>query len=109
MTSSVHDGLKATWGCSSTGRALEWHSRGKGFDPPHLHSISSNPNLLMCSSMVCSVVSSEEMIQIDRVILPGFSLFRTAEIAQRTVCIPAYSQLYVPLQAGSGPLLRILR
>ena len=25
------------WGCSSTGRALEWHSRGKGFDPPHLH------------------------------------------------------------------------
>ena len=19
------------------GRALEWHSRGKGFDPPHLH------------------------------------------------------------------------
>ena len=26
-----------SWGCSSTGRALEWHSRGKGFDPPHLH------------------------------------------------------------------------
>ena len=26
-----------TWGCSSPGRALEWHSRGKGFDPPHLH------------------------------------------------------------------------
>ena len=25
------------WGCSSPGRALEWHSRGKGFDPPHLH------------------------------------------------------------------------
>ena len=24
-------------GCSSPGRALEWHSRGKGFDPPHLH------------------------------------------------------------------------
>ena len=20
-----------------SGRALEWHSRGKGFDPPHLH------------------------------------------------------------------------
>ena len=26
-----------SWGCSSLGRALEWHSRGKGFDPPHLH------------------------------------------------------------------------
>lgn len=25
------------WGHSSVGRALEWHSRGKGFDPPHLH------------------------------------------------------------------------
>ncbi len=25
------------WGCSSIGRALEWHSRGKGFDPPQLH------------------------------------------------------------------------
>ena len=26
-------------GCVSEwfGRALEWHSRGKGFDPPHLH------------------------------------------------------------------------
>ncbi len=25
------------WGCSSAGRALEWHSRGQGFDPPQLH------------------------------------------------------------------------
>ena len=25
------------WGRSSPGRALEWHSRGKGFDPPRLH------------------------------------------------------------------------
>ena len=24
-------------GCSSAGRALEWHSRGQGFDPPQLH------------------------------------------------------------------------
>jgi hypothetical protein len=24
-------------GCSSAGRALEWHSRGRGFDPPRLH------------------------------------------------------------------------
>src|ERR1700686_469842 len=24
-------------GCSSVGRALEWHSRGQGFDSPHLH------------------------------------------------------------------------
>jgi hypothetical protein len=25
------------WGCSSVGRALEWHSRGQGFDSPQLH------------------------------------------------------------------------
>ena len=25
------------WGCSSAGRALEWHSRGRQFDPVHLH------------------------------------------------------------------------
>ena len=26
-----------TWGYSSVGRALEWHSRGQGFDSPYLH------------------------------------------------------------------------
>ncbi len=25
------------WGCSSAGRAREWHSRGRGFDPHQLH------------------------------------------------------------------------
>ena len=25
------------WGCSSVGRALEWHSRGQRFDPAQLH------------------------------------------------------------------------
>jgi putative endonuclease len=29
-----------TWGCSSVGRALEWHSRGRGFDPLQLHQFS---------------------------------------------------------------------
>ncbi len=27
----------ATWGYSSAGRALEWHSRGQRFDPAYLH------------------------------------------------------------------------
>jgi hypothetical protein len=26
-----------TWGYSSAGRALEWHSRGQRFDPAYLH------------------------------------------------------------------------
>ena len=29
--------IYATWGCSSVGRALEWHSRGQRFDPAYLH------------------------------------------------------------------------
>ena len=29
--------VPSTWGYSSAGRALEWHSRGQGFDPPYLH------------------------------------------------------------------------
>ena len=29
--------LLKSWGCSSVGRALEWHSRGQGFDSPQLH------------------------------------------------------------------------
>jgi hypothetical protein len=31
---------KSSWGYSSVGRALEWHSRGQGFDSPYLHSKS---------------------------------------------------------------------
>ncbi len=29
-----------TRGCSSDGRALEWHSRGRRFDPAQLHQIN---------------------------------------------------------------------
>ena len=29
------------WGCSSVGRALEWHSRGQEFNSPQLHQIFS--------------------------------------------------------------------
>ena len=29
--------FSGTRGCSSVGRALEWHSRGQGFDSPRLH------------------------------------------------------------------------
>ena len=31
--------MYSPWGCSSLGRALEWHSRGSRFDPDHLHHI----------------------------------------------------------------------
>jgi hypothetical protein len=32
--------LKSSWGCSSAGRALEWHSRGRRFDPVQLHHLT---------------------------------------------------------------------
>ncbi len=32
------------WGHSSVGRALEWHSRGQGFDSPWLHQFSYCPS-----------------------------------------------------------------
>ena len=32
-----NQGFLATWGYSSAGRALEWHSRGQRFDPAYLH------------------------------------------------------------------------
>src|SRR5262245_25023066 len=28
------------WGCSSSGRALDWQSRGKGFKSPQLHQLT---------------------------------------------------------------------
>src|SRR2546422_6266309 len=40
----------ALWGRSSVGRALEWHSRGRGFDSLRLHS-------LLAESIVCHILS----------------------------------------------------
>ena len=37
------------------GRALEWHSRGKGFDPPHLHQreVLAEKQVLLFLFVVC--------------------------------------------------------
>ena len=37
----LKDGLFGARGRSSVGRALEWHSRGQGFDSPRLHCAAS--------------------------------------------------------------------
>ena len=34
-------------GCSSLGRALEWHSRGSRFDPDHLHQEKSTTSVVL--------------------------------------------------------------
>ena len=33
----VTNGKPKNWGCGAAGSALEWHSRGHGFDPRQLH------------------------------------------------------------------------
>ncbi len=39
LTQLIHAGIeiRREWGCGAAGSALEWHSRGQGFDPPQLH------------------------------------------------------------------------
>ncbi len=44
------------WGRSSAGRALEWHSRGHGFDPHRLHQKADIPSEGWC---VCFFVLRE--------------------------------------------------
>ena len=34
------------WACSSAGRALDLHSRGQEFDPPQVHQITKNKELI---------------------------------------------------------------
>lgn len=61
-----------TWGYSSAGRALEWHSRGQRFDPAYLHQKSRSlavlailrifywmkPNKLLQKGLLCQVILS---------------------------------------------------
>ena len=44
------------WGCSSTGRAFDWQSKGRGFEPPQLHQIynESDINYWNSHSYICS-------------------------------------------------------
>ena len=41
------------WGCSSVGRASEWHSEGQGFDSPYLHKevLAGKRGLLLVSGV----------------------------------------------------------
>ena len=45
--------LPTTWGHSSVGRALEWHSRGQGFDSPCLHQSEYKLNPSTCILFLC--------------------------------------------------------
>ncbi len=48
------------------GRALEWHSRGHGFDPHRLH--QKKPSLLLC-------VAEDSLGEIYGVVSYGYTVF----------------------------------
>ena len=50
-----NQGFLATWGYSSAGRALEWHSRGQRFDPAYLHQKHSISLEIECFSILFSL------------------------------------------------------
>ena len=48
-----------SWGYSSVGRALEWHSRGQGFDSPYLHHLEPRSNpwfFFICIKGVAGII-----------------------------------------------------
>src|SRR6266850_7308006 len=68
-----------SWGRSSAGRALEWHSRGRRFDPDRLHQkfqVVSDPNEERISRIVTTFVSGLPSV-VDSV-LPETALRRTS-------------------------------
>lgn len=48
LGASLHE-IRHSRGCSSVGRALEWHSRGRRFDPDQLHQEIQGVNQLRVS------------------------------------------------------------
>ena len=41
-----------SWGYSSAGRALQWHCKGQGFEPPYLHHFSDGVPFVFSSYFV---------------------------------------------------------
>src|ERR1700730_13916145 len=47
------------WGHSSAGRALAWHARGRGFEPPWLHHSAAIPLVLVEAEPVPGIVTKQ--------------------------------------------------
>src|SRR5215831_13331650 len=50
--------LEPAWGCSSAGRALDWQSRGRRFDPVQLHHFTSVRSARVAGSRMLSAFAS---------------------------------------------------
>ena len=83
------------------GRALEWHSRGKGFDPPHLHQKKSAIFMiadffLFADLMKCLSVAQSICFYIsDAHIVKSFSFFNSVNSKQRKIDILTDCKLYI--------------
>ncbi len=56
------------------GRALEWHSRGKGFDPPHLHQLHlGRTPVFLARALPCGCSSENESAPIRMIRTGAFS------------------------------------
>ena len=64
-------GGATTWGYSSVGRALEWHSRGRRFDPDYLHHESAD---FISGFRIFDVFCRGENFACDHLIYHHFSL-----------------------------------
>lgn len=43
---------KNSWGCSSVGRAPQWHCGGRRFEPDHLHFLQPLPGGVMVAQVI---------------------------------------------------------
>ncbi len=56
-------------GCSSIGRALAWHARGRGFDPHQLHLKSKSPSIQSDQGLFFRLVRPYELLNYEMVFL----------------------------------------
>ena len=86
-------GFPIPWGRSSVGRALEWHSRGQGFDSPRLHH-QETP----IKSATSPVTASSHLAPNFRHCLP--TVYQSG--APRASCTHAPSHTMAPVGARCG-------
>lgn len=84
-----HFEVHSPWGCSSLGRALEWHSRGKGFDPPHLHQNKQIRTL-------CRLAMGSDLF-LSASIIDEHSIFALKGRKLLIVNVRSYRPFYLPL------------
>ncbi len=78
------------WGCSSAGRAHEWHSWGRGFDPHQLHHEKSRGcgfHSLPATSFLCTNCAVDFPLNTLSKMSTAFTLWLGARWAYRSVML----------------------